>query len=123
MTRRPEASPAVSSTSALDELLAAEQQIAARQAAVATECEALLEDARKDADAIADAAATALDAERVRWRAEAERACAAAASEVEADAAKTVERYRTLDGSALDALAEWVAAEVTGMPANGAPAR
>jgi hypothetical protein len=108
--------------SALDALLAAEQQITAQAADVAAECEAIVAAARAATLISARDAAAILEAEIAVATEEAGRAAEAVVRGIDDDAARTIARYGDLSDAEVDRLAEWVAERVTGvtMPVTSA---
>jgi hypothetical protein len=106
--------------SALDELLDAEREIAARATQVAAECEATLDAARAEAATIERDGVAALDRELTDARAAAAADREAAAGAIDAAADRQIHRYQSLSPAELERLAEVVAARVTGL--NGAAA-
>lgn len=115
MPTRAVSSPANARTSALDELLATEQEIAAHLQEAERKAESLLAAARADAEACERDAELALARELAALdeatRAERESATRA----IEDEAGRTVRHYRSLDSALVERLAAWVAAEVTGL--------
>ena len=109
-TRHPERA-----ASALDELLAAEQEIAAQGAATAAECAALLDAARADAAVMTRDAADALDRELAAARNASHHRCDALVHDIELETARAIGHYRNLTEMDVDRLAEFVAVRVTGL--------
>ncbi len=120
MTKRSVARNPVAAPSALDELLDAERQIAARNADVARECAAMLDRARVDASAIAAAATAALDAEILQLDERTRRERDALVAGIEAEAARTIAHYEHLADAEVTRLAELIATRVTGLSPVGA---
>jgi mannose/cellobiose epimerase-like protein (N-acyl-D-glucosamine 2-epimerase family) len=109
------------SPSALDELLSAEQEIAARLADAQRAAAAIIAAARaaaavreQEAEAALARALAALDK-----RARTEREALVLA--IEQEAARTVERYRSLSDTEVARLAAYVVAEVTGLGPQSVP--
>jgi hypothetical protein len=103
------------SPSALDELLQAEQEIAVRMADAERAAAAIIADARA-AVAVREQeaeAALARDLAVLDERARTERAALVLA--IEEEAARTVQRYRSLVDSEVARLAAYAVAEVTGL--------
>lgn len=109
--------------SALDQLLATERELAALQAAVASECEAMLAAARADAVAIEAAAGDALAREIALLDEQAAEARRALVRAVDEDARRALDRYQQLTDAAVDRLAEEIATEVTGLAPASARGR
>jgi hypothetical protein len=113
--------PVRASPSALDELLIAEQEIAARLAAAEREASGILAAARateaaheQDAEAALARDLAALDEAAARGR-------AALVLAIEQEAERTVERYRSLDDAQVVEFAASAVAEVTGLGPGSAP--
>ena len=108
-------------TSALDDLLTVEQEIAQSLADAEREAEALLATARADAGTIERDAATVLALELAGLDARARAECDALTRSIEDDAARLVKRYRALDDATIVRLAADVAAKVAGLATEPAP--
>lgn len=108
-------------SSAFDELLATEQEIAAGAAAAEGEAKALLAVARLDAASGARESAQALEGELTRLDERARSVRETLVRTVEAEVARTISRYRSLSDAEVARLAAEVAAEVTGLAPERAP--
>jgi hypothetical protein len=104
-------------TSALDALLATDQEIAQRQADADREVRALLDAARADATATAQAAEAALAQELAAIDARAQHDIADAVRTIQRDAAQAVAHYHALADEEVAALAADIVARATGLEA------
>jgi hypothetical protein len=118
---RPKDLPGDAPPSALDELLETEDRIAATLADATEAAEALVAGARADANSrereVEARLATDLAALDQRARMARENLVRA----IEAEAAQTANRYRSLSDAEVARLAELVASEVTGLMAEARP--
>lgn len=112
---RHEASIPPSAESALDALLVTEREIAADQRRVAEECAAVVAAARDEAAALERDGAASVEREVSDLRAAAARDRDAVREARERATAQSITRYERLDDLEVLALAEFVAARVTGL--------
>lgn len=101
--------------SALDELLATEQEIAAQMAAAEHEAEALTAAARTDAETIGREAAAALATALAALDERDGRAREALVRKLEEDGERLVARYRSLTDAEVGRHAAFVVSEITGL--------
>jgi hypothetical protein len=101
--------------SALDELLATEQEIAAQMAAAEHEASELTAAARVEAETIEREAAAALAAELAALDKRDDAAREALVRMLEDDGARLVARYRSLADAEIQRLAAFVVSESTGL--------
>jgi hypothetical protein len=101
--------------SALDELLATEQELAAHMAAAAREAESLIAAARAQADAIKLEGDAALGVELAQAEANAAAARFALVRTLEAEGGRLVVRYRTLTETEISSMAAFIICEATGL--------
>lgn len=101
--------------SALDRLLSAEREIAARAASAERDAAATIESARADAGAVEREAEAALDAELASREARAGLERETLARRIEDEGTRLVARYRALNDGEAARLARFVVAEVTGL--------
>jgi vacuolar-type H+-ATPase subunit H len=109
------------SPSALDELLSAEQQIAAQLADADRAAAVIVAAARTDAAGREQAADAALARELAALDERARTERAALAQSIEQEAARTVQRYRSLGDAEVARLAAHAVSEVTGLGREHAP--
>ncbi|MCX5767269.1 MAG: hypothetical protein NTZ43_08625 [Gemmatimonadetes bacterium] len=104
-------------SSALDALLATEQEIAQHFADAERRAREILDAAHTDAEETHRVAAIALAEELASIDARSLRDIAAAVSEIEREAEQLVRRYRAVPDAEIATLAELVVAELTGLGA------
>ena len=119
--RRRNATAGAPRPSALDELLVAEQEIAAQMAAAEQEAAGLVAAARTDAAAIESAAATALAKELADLETRDAAARLALTRALEEEGARLVTRYRSLGDEEIGRLAMFVISDITGLAGASAP--
>lgn len=117
--RRRIATPGAVKPSALDELLGAEQEIAAQMAAAGEEAAEIVAAARTEAASYEGAAAAALEAELAALAERDALARAELTRSLEAESARLVARYDALGSDEIARLAAFVIADVTGLAPEG----
>jgi hypothetical protein len=121
MRRRSAGAADPAQPSALDELLATERDIAAREMAAAREAQALVGAAIADNEANEREAAVALGRELEDLDRQARATEAAAVSALEREAADRAVRYRSLSADEIARLATFVCDRVTGLSVTASP--
>lgn len=121
MPRRAAHAAAPTTMSALDELLVAEQEAAARLAEADREAATLLASAKSDAGTIEREAATSLAAELAALDAGGAIEREALVRAIEDEARRTVAYYDGLAAQAIDTLAAQVITDVTGLAPEPGP--